>query len=68
MLALHLTPFLATGEHRQARGTHINVRKLVKVSCHGTFKINLQKGVIFGCFSYSAQIRMNEKGKKDRLL
>ena len=38
VLVLHLTPFLA----RQARGTHINVRKphKVKFSCHGTFKMN----------------------------
>ena len=27
LLVLHLTPCLASGDHRQARGTHVNVRK-----------------------------------------
>ena len=39
MLVIHRMQVLVTGRHRQARGTHINVRKPRKVrfSCHGTF-------------------------------
>ena len=56
MLLLHLTPFLPTGDHRQAGGTPVNVRKPHKVqfSWHGTFNSPIQ--VL--CIKYSMIIRV----------